>query len=126
MDVRTAIERDFTIDLTTLGRRTGRPRRVEIWYLLHEDTPYVTGTPGPRDWFANVLADPQVIFHLKESITADIPGSARPVKDPDLRFAVFHAPRSDWYRSMTPIERLVAESPMIALDLDLDSAVILG
>ncbi len=119
-----ALARDFTIDLTTIGRRSGQPRRVEIWYLLYEDTPYITGTPGPRDWFANVLANPSIVFHLKESLRADIPGRAAIVHDPDLRREVFHAPNSDWYRSMATVSDLVATSPMIRCDLDIAQATV--
>ena len=125
MDLQTALERDFTIDLTTIGRKSGRPRRLEIWYLYLDDTPYITGTPGPRDWYANVLANPSIVFHLKESLRADIPGVASNVGDPDLRHRVFHAPNSDWYRSMASIDRLVSESPMIRCDLDLAAATVL-
>lgn len=123
--IRAALAHDFTIDLTTVGRRSGELRRVEIWYLYLDDTPFITGTPGPRDWFANVQADPGIVFHLKESIRADIPGVAEIIEDPDLRYRVFHAPKSDWYRTMAPIERLVAESPMIRCDLDLAAATLL-
>lgn len=119
-----ALERDFTIDLTTIGRRSGLPRRIEIWYLLHHGAIYITGTPGPRDWYANVLANPAIIFHLKESLRADIPGRAEVITDPALRHAVFHAPKSDWYRSMESVEVLVAESPMIRCDLRLEEAVL--
>lgn len=125
MNVQAALERDFTIDLTTIGRRSTLPRRIEIWYLYLDGAPYVTGTPGPRDWFANVLANPAIVLHLKESLRADIPGHAEIITDPDLRARVFDAPNSDWYRSMVPIDRLVSESPMIRCDLDLGSATIL-
>ena len=30
-EVRDALERDLTIDITTIGRRSGEPRRIEIW-----------------------------------------------------------------------------------------------
>lgn len=125
MNVIDALEQDFTIDLTTFGRHTGRPHRIEIWFLYHEGAAYITGTPGPRDWYANVLADPSIVFHLKESMRADIPGHAEVVADPDLRRNVFHAPNSDWYRTMAPVERLVHESPMIRCELRLDEATVL-
>ena len=120
-----ALARDFTIDLTTFGRHSGRPRRIEIWYLYFENAAYITGTPRPRDWYANVLSNTSIIFHLKESLRADIPGRAHDVTDPDLRRKVFYAPNSDWYRTMEPIERLVQESPMIRCDLRLGEATLL-
>ena len=35
-----------TCDLSTRGRRSGRWRRVEIWYVIVEGQIVVTGTPG--------------------------------------------------------------------------------
>ena len=125
MDLEQALARDFTIDLTTVGRRSGRERRVEIWYLYLDGLPFITGTPGPRDWFANILANPSIVFHLKESIRADIPGTAAVIRDPDLRRRVFHAPNSDWYRSMASVESLVSTAPMIRCDLNLAAATVL-
>ena len=119
-----ALARDFTIDLSTTGRRSGRARRIEIWYLYLDEVAYITGTPVPRDWYANVLSDAAIVFHLKESLVADIPGRAVPITEPGLRRDVFHAPNSDWYREMAPIDHLVAESPMIRCDLRLEEAVV--
>ena len=63
-----ALTRDLTIDITTIGRRSGEPRTVEIWFLAVDDRIFITGTPGPRDWYANLLADNTLIFHFKESV----------------------------------------------------------
>jgi hypothetical protein len=30
--IRQAVGRDRTIDITMIGRRSGRPRRIEIWF----------------------------------------------------------------------------------------------
>jgi hypothetical protein len=30
--IRDALARDRTIDITTVGRRSGKPRRIEIWF----------------------------------------------------------------------------------------------
>ena len=51
---------DPTIDITTTGRRTGRPRRIEIWMLDVDGRYFITGTPGRRDWLANLSADPKL------------------------------------------------------------------
>ena len=51
-----------TCDLSTIGRRSGRPRRVEIWYVLvddgHLDCVLLSpkGLPGWVDISAQVLA----------------------------------------------------------------------
>ncbi len=47
---------------------------------------YITGTPGrPRSWYANLVAHPSFTFHLKQSATADLAATARPVTDPAER-----------------------------------------
>ena len=76
--IRNALEQDETIDITTTGRKSGQPRRTEIWFRRVRGRTYITGTPGPRDWYVNMLADPRFIFHLKESVQADLPARARP------------------------------------------------
>jgi deazaflavin-dependent oxidoreductase (nitroreductase family) len=82
----TALAQDRIIDITTIGRKTGEPRRIEIWFHRVDGRYYITGTPGrPRDWYANLVANPGFTFHLKESATADLPATARPVTDPAER-----------------------------------------
>jgi deazaflavin-dependent oxidoreductase (nitroreductase family) len=82
----TALAQDRVIDITTTGRRTGEPRRIEIWFHRLDGRYYITGSPGhPRDWYANLVANPSFTFHLKESATADLAATARPVTDPAER-----------------------------------------
>ena len=76
---RAALQTDRTIDITTTGRRSGAPRRVEIWFYKLGARIYITGSPGRRDWYANLLARPEFTFHLKQSEQADIPARARPI-----------------------------------------------
>jgi deazaflavin-dependent oxidoreductase (nitroreductase family) len=74
-----------TIDITTLGRRSGIPRRIEVWFHRVDGRWYITGVPGPRSWYANVRAHPQFIVHLKHGVTADLPATAVPVDEPTRR-----------------------------------------
>ena len=85
----TALAQDRVIDITTIGRKTGEPRRIEIWFHRLDGRYYITGTPcRPRDWYANLVAHPGFTFHLKESATADLSATARPVTDPAERATV--------------------------------------
>ena len=83
--VRRALERDRTIDITTIGRRSGLPRRKEIWFHNIEGRLYITGTPGVRDWYANLVANPRFIFHLKHSVQADLAARATAIEDREQR-----------------------------------------
>jgi deazaflavin-dependent oxidoreductase (nitroreductase family) len=75
-----ALAHDRVIDITTTGRRTGESRRIEIWFHRVDGRLYITGTPGARSWYANLVAHPDFTFHLKESVQADLPARAKPVE----------------------------------------------
>ena len=47
--------------LTTTGRRTGRPHRIEIWYARDGDRLFLLAGGGrSSDWVRNLVADPAV------------------------------------------------------------------
>jgi deazaflavin-dependent oxidoreductase (nitroreductase family) len=79
--VKQALERDRTIDITTRGRTTGQSRRTEIWFHNLDGRLYITGTPGRRDWYANLLANPEFTFHLKQRVQVDLSARATPILD---------------------------------------------
>lgn len=74
-----ALAHDRVIDITTTGRKTGEARRIEIWFHRIDGRYYITGTPGARGWYANLLEHPEFTFHLKESAQADLPARATPI-----------------------------------------------
>lgn len=106
-----------TIDLTTYGRRSGQPSRIEIWWFHVDRRFIVTGTPGRRDWLANIVADARVVIHADG---LDIDAKATPVEDPEFRRRVFTAPDTHWYTTQAGLERLVRESPMVEIHLPID------
>ncbi len=51
--------------VTTTGRVSGLPRRIEIWYLERDDDLFLLSGNGERaDWVRNVRADPRVTVEL--------------------------------------------------------------
>ncbi len=130
IDASSTIE-DRTIDITTRGRRSGKPRRIEIvFYRLGEDV-YLSGIPAPtrRDWLANLAADPQFIVHLKHGVVADLPATATIIVDPEERrrvLAVFveefnHRRREaddGWPEGV--LEEWVTQSPLARVTFDED------
>ncbi|MCA9873520.1 MAG: nitroreductase family deazaflavin-dependent oxidoreductase [Anaerolineales bacterium] len=117
--IRSALQTDSTIDITTTGRKSGRPRRIEIWFRQVDGRIYITGTPGTRDWYANLRQDPHFTFHLKESVHADLPARARFVTDAAERREILSAPQMSWYRQQVgSVEDLVAGSPLIEVVLE--------
>jgi deazaflavin-dependent oxidoreductase (nitroreductase family) len=112
--IRQALAQDETIDITTIGRKSGQPQRIEMWFKQVNGRTYITGTPGPRDWYANMLANPHFTFHLKQSIQADLPARARPVLDETERRQILSAPVMAWYhRQVDSLDELVADSPLV-------------
>ena len=87
--VKRALERDTLIDITTTGRRTGRPRRIEIWFHYQDGRIFITGSPGARGWYANMRANPRFTWHFKQSLTRDVPAVATPITDKRERRALF-------------------------------------
>ncbi len=121
IDASSTIE-DRTIDITTMGRRSGEPRRTEIAFYRLGDDIYLSGVPGPRTrgWLANLAAHPQFTFHLKHGLVRDLPATAMVILDHVERrrvLAVFveefnrrHTADSPWPEAV--LEEWVERSPL--------------
>src|ERR671915_492530 len=112
-----ALQHDSLVDITTRGRKTGRPHRIEIRFHNIDGHLYLTGRPPrPRDWYANLLAHPEFTFHLKQSVRADLPARATPILDQARRRAIIAAihQKRGVYRDL---EAWVESSPLVAVDL---------
>ena len=108
-----ALARGGTIDITTTGRRTGRPRRLEIVFHNIEGRIYISGIPRPhkRDWLLNLEAHPNFTFHLKGRVKADLPAVARVIDDEVERRQVLRAVARNWRRN--DLDAMVRYSPLI-------------
>ena len=101
-----------TIQITTRGRRTGRPRRIEIWWFRVDGRFVITGTPGKRDWLANLRAEPRMKIHVDG---VDIDATATIVEDREFRRRIFTAPQTSWYVSQADLDHLVETAPMVEI-----------
>ena len=110
--IASALENDRTIDITTTGRKSGEPRRIEMWFHNIDGRIYITGMPGTRDWYANVVSTPEFTFHLKGSATADLKAVARPVTDVGEKRGVLEV-LLDRLGRTDHIDRWMADSPLI-------------
>lgn len=72
--------------VTTIGRRTGNPHEIEIWFGVSDGTLYLISGTGPKaDWYLNLIAEPEVIVRIDDQIRN---GTARVVIDADERHRV--------------------------------------
>ena len=108
------LARQRTVNLTTVGRKSGKPSTVEIWWFEFEDRLLVTGTPGPRDWLANIRSDSSVVVGHR---LGDLTGSATEVDDAEFRRRFFMSNEPRWYRGQAQLDALVADAPMVELHL---------
>jgi deazaflavin-dependent oxidoreductase (nitroreductase family) len=107
------------IDLTTTGRRTGEQRRIEIFLHSVDGQLFITGMPVPgrtRSWIYNVTDDPHVTVHLKDETVADLPATARVIKDPAERRPLIEAAAKTWGR--TDIDVMLEHSPLMELAVE--------
>jgi hypothetical protein len=107
-----ALEHDHLIDITTTGRISGRPHRIEIAFHYLDGDVYISGMPGKRDWYANAIQNPRFVLHLKQSTHADLPSTAIPITDEVKRREVLARIVERWDR-VHELDAFVADSPLI-------------
>jgi hypothetical protein len=122
-----ALDNDRVIDITTTGRVSGSPRRIEIWFFNVAGELYLTGAPGqPRHWYRNLCANPEFTVHLKQSATADLMAIAEPVTEAPAREPILrailnlfepHIPAA-WMPGRTDAERIQTEAMFAGIQAD--------
>jgi deazaflavin-dependent oxidoreductase (nitroreductase family) len=111
-----ALSRGHTIDITTTGRKSGQPRRIELVFHNIDGRIVMSGLPGRRSWYANLLANPQFTFHLKGAVKADLPATARAIVERVERRAVMERVAQNWGR--TDLDVMLDRSPLVEVAFD--------
>ncbi|HZB78226.1 MAG TPA: nitroreductase family deazaflavin-dependent oxidoreductase [Actinomycetota bacterium] len=79
IDARSPGDLDYCY-LTTTGRHTGTPHRIEIWFALGDGVVYILSGGGDRsDWVRNLMISPEVVLEIGDEKRTT---RARVVKDP--------------------------------------------
>lgn len=99
--------------VTTTGRVTGKPHKIEIWFALEAETLYIlAGGREKADWVRNAKKAPAVAVRIADQ---RFDGTARLVTKPDedalarRRLLEKYAPPrysgdlSDWGRTALPV-----------------------
>ena len=117
--VRRALERGHRIDITTIGRKSGQPRRIELVFHAIDGRIYISGRPGwPRGWIANLRANPTMTFHLKGPVAvADLPAHGRVILDRAERERILPAIAAGW--GYDPAV-MIASSPLVEVTFPAD------
>ncbi|MEW5992759.1 MAG: nitroreductase/quinone reductase family protein [Chloroflexota bacterium] len=117
--IRRALAHGHVIDITTTGRRSGLPRRIELVFHVFGGRIYVSGIPRAdrvRAWLRNLEADPRLTFHLKAIVQADLAATARIITEPAERREVLEKIARVWRR--TDVDAMVAHSPLIEVSIE--------
>ncbi len=117
-DIQRALRHGQTIDITTTGRRSGLPRRIEIVFHSLDGRIFISGLPSrrTRSWIANLKAEPRLTFHLKGSrVHADLAATARVISDPAERATIMPRIAAVWRRQ--DVDTMIAYSPLIEVTI---------
>jgi deazaflavin-dependent oxidoreductase (nitroreductase family) len=123
-EIDAALQGMHTVDITTTGRKSGKPRTLEIVFHNVGGRIYISGIPSPnrRSWIANLDANPKMTFHLKGKVQADLPATARVIQDEAERREILPHIARNWGRK--DLETMVKQSPLIEVIIDLGVAAI--
>jgi deazaflavin-dependent oxidoreductase (nitroreductase family) len=113
-----ALDHGHTIDITTTGRKSGEPRRIEIVFFNFGGRLYISGMPSAertRAWLHNMRANPQFTFHLKQGVHADLPAIATEVTEPTHRREVIEQVAKAWRRDP---DVMFTSSPLVEVTID--------
>ena len=113
-----ALARGGIVDITTTGRKSGLQRRIEIVFHAIDGEWYITGRPGKRGWYANLLADPRFTLHFKRGLRADVQAVAAPITDDATREPLLLRIMTEGFRieraeAEARLDRWVRDAPLI-------------
>jgi deazaflavin-dependent oxidoreductase (nitroreductase family) len=105
--------------VTTIGRRTGRPHTIEIWFGRNGDSIYMlSGGADRSDWVKNIKASGEVTVRIG---TETFAGSARVVED-SAEDGLARRLLADKYGRGQDLRRWLREALPVAIDLRSESA----
>jgi deazaflavin-dependent oxidoreductase (nitroreductase family) len=115
--VQSWVEQDFCY-LTTIGRRTGEPHIIEIWFASESEmTIFLLSGGGDRsDWVKNLRADPSVHVRIGDR---EWEGNARLVEDEaeEHRARRLLASKYQAWREGKPLSGWATTALPVAIDL---------
>ena len=97
--------------LTTVGRVSGQPRTIEIWFAIDGNTVYMlAGSKARAHWVQNALQNPGVTLRIKDRTFS---ARARKARDGDedalarrllfAKYAPIDSELDEWARTALPM-----------------------
>lgn len=102
--------------VTTMGRRTGSPHTIEIWFGERDGALYLLSGGGDRsDWVRNIRKEPNVSVRIGGE---ERPGVVRFVDDPDEQAMARRllAGKYQGWREGRPLSRWASTALVVAID----------
>ena len=104
------LEREQYLYLTTRGRKSGRPREIEIWFTHRAGRFYVIAEYDTSNWLQNLRADSQVKIRIAaQSFTAQA-RVVTPEADAEVRDAVQRLSQAKYGWSDGTVVELIPEA----------------
>jgi len=118
-----ALARGGRASITTRGRVTGRPHTIDVTLHNVDRQLIIAGRPGPRDWYANLVAGPRFTIHFSGIVDADIPATAHPVVDWQVRRSLMERVMVKGFgfspeRAVRELDLWVTRSPLVIVEAE--------
>ena len=119
MDIKTLLSQLSAEDycyLTTIGRVSGRPHEIEIWFGTQNGTIYLLSGSQKSDWVKNLLRDPDVRVRIAKH---NFQGSARIVtdKEEELRARYLVAEKYQEWEEGRTLSEWARSALVVGIDL---------
>ena len=84
-----ALRERRTVELTTTGRRSGKPHTVTVWFVVDGEVVYLNTLDPERDWVRNAQKTPTVRLDFGGTVlTGELHTVTDPVRDARARQAL--------------------------------------
>lgn len=104
--------------LTTTGRHSGKPHRIEIWFgVTAEKVFLMSGGRDRSDWVKNLLANPAMSIEVAGRV---LNGTARVLTDGSPDDEIARKVLVEKYQKNNELEAWGKNALVIAIDMDVD------
>jgi deazaflavin-dependent oxidoreductase (nitroreductase family) len=109
--------------LTTIGRNSGEPREIEIWFAARRNTLYLLSGNGPNShWVMNVFKNPSVSVRLDDEQFTGVARVLEPGEEEQSIRPLLAAKYEDWHAGK-PLSAWARGALPVAIDITATGAV---